>query len=364
MKSPTSARFVASLASVLALAPLAFAQKNPAPIDLGTLGGTFSQASGIGGKDNVVGAANLAGDLVTHAFISSPVPGTGPVLRKDLGSFIGPDGNSAAVSLSGAAIAGTSDANIGTDPDGNPITSTHSFYLPTATSTMQDIGTLGGDTTIAVYMRNGCVVGSSFLTDDTATHGFIWCAPTDSAVPGGVSITDLPPLNGGTTSYATGVNFNGTVAVGNSDASDGSTHAVQWRNAVIKDLGTLGGSYTGATAINAYGVVAGFGSLLGDAQVDAFIGFAGILIDFGSLGGSYAQANAISDSGIIVGSSNTTGDLDSHAFIWTPRTGMVDLNSMLPSGSPWDLLSANAIGADGTIVGIGIINGEAHAFAW
>jgi probable HAF family extracellular repeat protein len=45
---------------------------------------------------------------------------------------------------------------------------------------------------------------------------------------------------------------------------------------------------------------------------------------------------------------------------------MVDLNSYLPSGSPFiELNSANAVSADGTIVGVGTaVDGQAHAFTW
>jgi len=67
---------------------------------------------------------------------------------------------------------------------------------------------------------------------------------------------------------------------------------------------------------------------------------------------------------VVVGASNTTGDADVHAFIWNREHGLVDLNSLLPAGSPWDLNSANGIGDDGTIVGVGLLNGQSHAFRW
>jgi hypothetical protein len=42
----------------------------------------------------------------------------------------------------------------------------------------------------------------------------------------------------------------------------------------------------------------------------------------------------------------------------------VDLNSLLPAGSPWELNSASGISDEGTIVTLGFLNGQAHAFRW
>jgi probable HAF family extracellular repeat protein len=148
---------------------------------------------------------------------------------------------------------------------------------------------------------------------------------------------------------------------GNSDSSDGTTHAVLWVLGHIVDLGTLGGSFAQASAINELNIPVGFATTAGDLETHAWVGK---LHDIGTLGGSFAQANAINEDGVVVGSSNTTGDLDVHAFFWTLAKGMVDLNSLLPAGSPWDLQSANGIAGDGTIVGVGTINGESHAFSW
>lgn len=41
---------------------------------------------------------------------------------------------------------------------------------------------------------------------------------------------------------------------------------------------------------------------------------------------------------------------------------MLDLNSLIPSGSGWTLTEAYAINSSGQIVGSGIVNGVEHAF--
>jgi probable HAF family extracellular repeat protein len=41
---------------------------------------------------------------------------------------------------------------------------------------------------------------------------------------------------------------------------------------------------------------------------------------------------------------------------------MIDLNSLIPTGSGWQLLEAYGINNVGQIVGEGLLNGQAHAF--
>ena len=86
------------------------------------------------------------------------------------------------------------------------------------------------------------------------------------------------------------------------------------------------------------------------------------MTDLGTLGGSFAQATSINNLGVVVGFSNTTGDIDVHAFYWTPLTGMKDLNTLLPAGSPWVLNSATAITNSFQVVGVGTINGQSHGY--
>jgi len=54
-------------------------------------------------------------------------------------------------------------------------------------------------------------------------------------------------------------------------------------------------------------------------------------------------------------------NFNSHAFLWKDGV-MIDLNDLIPKGSPWMLQSAAGINAAGQIAGQGLINGEVHAF--
>jgi probable HAF family extracellular repeat protein len=353
-----SKRSVWALSAALAVAPLAVAQKAAAPVDLGTLGGTASVANAINSiNDEVVGGGNVFTDAYQHAVYTNSLG-----YLEDLESLIGIYGNSVANGVGAkGAITGTSDQIIDSDGD----IASHAFYFQSSRTGMVDLGTNGGTLAEGNDTQNGIVVGASTVAEDVAYTAFSWTPKS-----GMVNLNTLAHDHGlkGYNSYAFAIN-NGVV-VGNSDALDGNTDAVVWTlkaPKAITDLGTLGGSYAQAMALNGSGTIVGFSSLPGDGQFDAFVGtISGGLTDIGNLGGSYAQANGVNDSGVVVGSSNITGDTDVHAFIWTQDGGMVDLNSLLPSSSAFiELNSANAIAADGTIVGVGTAqDGQFHAFSW
>jgi probable HAF family extracellular repeat protein len=346
--------------AAMIVAPFAVAAPvTTAPVDLGTLGGSTSAANAINPTKLVlVGDSNISGDANAHAFRKI----LGGALQ-DLGTLpldpTTPTGNSsaAAVSLIGI-VAGTSDFDI-TDSTGTVNRYQHPFYY---TNSMKDMGTLGGSNAFANGIKDFAAVGSSFIAGDGATHAFYYKFTA-------AAMSDLGTLAGGLNSYAFAINLNGIVA-GASDSSDGTTHAVTWAGTTITDLGTLGGSYAQANAINDLDVAVGYGYTLGDNVAHAWIGN---MQDIGTLSatvggityqGSFAQANAINDYGIVVGSSNTPDDSAVHAFLYTAKSGMFDLNYILPAGSPWVLQSANGISLDGTVVGVGTINGEVHAFSW
>ena len=322
--------------------------------DLGTLGGTISQANSNNLFSQVAGFATTAGDAATHAFLWTKRHGmkdlgTLPILSCELA------GNSSASAINDAGIV------VGVSDYCDPVNGLVSHAFVDIRGHMNDLGTLGGSTAQANGINFwGQVVGFSFLTGDFVQHAVLWD-------PKGIQ--DIGTLVGGSNSQAFGINIWGQV-VGSSDTASGSTDPFLWDSKDgMKDLGTLGGMSAQANAINFRGEVVGFSSLQGEAATHAFVYSKGKLTDIGTLGGSFAEATGIDLYGDIVGFSNTTGDADVHAFMYTSKGGLQDLNTLIPTNSGWDLNTAQSINLgddfdqnDIRIVGTGVINGQQHAF--
>jgi probable HAF family extracellular repeat protein len=170
---------------------------------------------------------------------------------------------------------------------------------------------------------------------------------------------DLGVLAGGNWSSAYGINNSGTV-VGYGDVASGNFGAFVWNpQSGMLQLGTFGGLNSYATGLNNSGEVIGYASLSSGYE-HAFSAVGAVMTDLGTLGGS-SFAYGINDSGEIVGYSwPITGD-NPHAFLYLNGM-MIDLNSLIPSGSGWQLLEAYGINDTGQIVGEGLLNGQSHAF--
>jgi probable HAF family extracellular repeat protein len=300
--------------------------------DLGTLGGSYSEAFGINASGQVVGdAATSTGS--SHAFLYSGgvmfdlnLPGTSATAR--------------AINASGQIV--------GYYYDGS-----YQAYLDT-NGQITDLGNLGALYSAGYAVNAGAKACGSSMTSSNDEHAFLWSAGT---------MTDINPL-GGSYSSAHGINRTGQV-VGYGYLPNGAFHAFVRRGGVVTDLGTLGGSYSQADAINDAGKVVGQAYLAGNAKAHAFLwNGSGPLKDLGQLGGSYSQALALNSAASqIVGRASVPDPyyIVYHAFLYT-NGRMQDLNTLIPAGSGWTLSEAAGINDAGQIVGSGTKNGQLRAF--
>jgi probable HAF family extracellular repeat protein len=170
-----------------------------------------------------------------------------------------------------------------------------------------DLGTLGGERSLAYGLNNaGQVVGWS-ETNDGGEHAFLW---------NGSVLVDLHPSNGQSygASYAYGINEPGQVV-----GSLGE-RATVWNRGTAVDLGTLAGPFSSAYGINSGPQVVGWSCAADDCSVRrAFFWNGGAPIDLGTLGGPDSHAYGINDARQVVGWSyvaTTPGNFAQHATLW------------------------------------------------
>jgi probable HAF family extracellular repeat protein len=183
-------------------------------------------------------------------------------------------------------------------------------------------------------------------------------------------ITSLGTLSGGTSSAAYGISTDGSVIVGQSTSSNGFRAFRYTGLAGMVDLGTLPGHIGSAalgTNINGSAIV---GNSLSTSGFEAVIWrtFTGMQ----SLGvpAGYIESSAlgVDDAGnVAVGFVRQNNGGATQASMWTPATGMVDLNTYLPAIgmnlTGWTLTRASGVSADGTTIsGEGLYNGEFRAW--
>jgi len=323
----------------------ASAQTTYTVTDLGVLGETiinedrfnFSAGFGINASGEVTGTSSTA-DNEQHAFLY--IGGT----MTDLGKL------PLATSSAGLGVNDSGQVTGFSTPGGVLI---RAFLY--SGGTMTDLGSLGGefaDTEGFAINNSGRITGFS-NTVTPGIHAFLYSGGT---------MTDLGTL-GGSTSFGAAINDSGQITGRSSTTGDTASHAFLYSGGTMTDLGTLGGKFSFGNGINISGQVTGGSATTGDTASHAFLYSGGTMMDLGTLGGTFGQGLGINASGLVVGSSRVTGDTTEHAFFYSANTGMVDLNTLLPSDSGWTLTQATAINDSGQITGFGTNpSGLTHAF--
>jgi probable HAF family extracellular repeat protein len=134
-------------------------------VDLGTLGGTFSEGMAVNAYNQVVGSATTTGNRAQHAFSWTRLGG-----MVDLGS-LGGASQAFAVSDQGHVIGASGTAN----------GDVHAFWW-TKTSGMVDLGTVGGTASVAFAVNaHGQAAGHSYTAGNIAQHAVLWQVVTASA---------------------------------------------------------------------------------------------------------------------------------------------------------------------------------------
>ena len=175
-------------------------------------------------------------------------------------------------------------------------------------------------------------------------------------------MTDLGTLGSHTAGWwnvASGINKFGVV-VGTSYDASGNFFGFTWANGKMTKMGTLGGSWSQAYAINNKGQITGL-AYTANGSGHAFITSGTKLIDLGTFAGSTSTTwgFGINNLGVVVGQSTFQNTY--HAFVFSGGK-IKDLNKQIPAGSGWTLTEADGINDAGQIVGMGLKNGQQHAY--
>jgi probable HAF family extracellular repeat protein len=272
-------------------------------------------------------------------------------------------------------------------------------YRWTAGGGIANLSVLSGDTqsvATGISADGSVVVGNS--TSSLTAHPFIWTE--------GDGMINLGYLPGHDAGNAYGVSADGTVIVGSSfhNVPFALPRAYRLVGAVMQDLGTLaadsgsiayavsadGSTVVGGSALAAFRWTSGTGmvNIGGGTSNDSRIAYAvsgdgsvvtgrwgGIfrwtaadgMVALGALPtGNIATGLGITaDGSMIVGTSNSSQG--QRAVMWTAATGVVDLNSYLPTFgvdlTGWTLTYARAVSGNGrSITGEGQFNGQSRAW--
>jgi probable HAF family extracellular repeat protein len=369
MKFKSLAISLGVLALLATLAgPVAQAQNSPryTVVDLGPLGGTYSQSFYVSSKGVASGQASLAnGDW--HAVLWQNGK------ERDLGTFGGPDstvyfgGPNATGQVAGFAETSTP------DPNGEDFCGFAAQLVPSSGTclgflwqhgSMTPLSTLGGFNSAANAINDSGVIAG---TAETATPDIECPGPQvlhfEPVVWDKGKVKELPTYGGDPDGIAVAINNHGQVAGASGDCSAfnvtsfyylSPVHALLWQNGTVTNLGSLGGAFGNqAHGINNRGQVVGASDLAGDTVFHGFVWSQSTgMQDIAPLpGDTYSYALAINDAGVVTGLSIDSSFTVLRAFMVVNGVP-TDLNTLIPANSPLQLQTACSINSSGEIVGL------------
>lgn len=135
--------------------------------------------------------------------------------------------------------------------------------------------------------------------------------------------------------------------------------AFLWRDGKKSELAALGGAECFGAAMDETGTIVGWAHTAKKAK-HACLWKKEVPTDLGGLDGETSEAFGINSSGDVVGQAQDK-KYNLRAVLWKDG-GIIDLNTLIPAGSGWDLSRASGINSRGQIIGQGFKGGSAHAF--
>jgi len=349
---------------------LAAQQVHYTVVDLGTPGASYTIAGGLSNSGWVEGYSTLPGDTGPHAVLWHK----GAMI--DLGTLGGSFSDAAwrpnnSGNAAGGAETGAADPfNENFCGYGDNLICLPFFWRNSAKK-MTALPTLGGNNGWAAGMNNWDVVAGN--AENTTPE------PSCVGVPNVTQVFQYKPVlwikghvlalstfPGDPVGQALSINDWGQ-AVGWSGTCTTTVHGLLWQFGKAIDLGNFGGTGSEGVDINNLGQVVG-ASDLPDGTYHAFLWQWGKMTDLGTLTGDVSSSgDGINSWGQVVGGSfpsdySQTGI--SRAYIWQNGV-MTDLNTLIPANSPLYLLEATGtINDRGQIAGIALetSSGEVHAF--
>jgi probable HAF family extracellular repeat protein len=355
------------------------AQENSQPnyrvIELGTLGGTYSQPFYVSGKGVASGEASLT-DGNWHAILWQGA------FKWDLGTLGGLNSSALGSPNAISQVVGEAETSH-LDPHGEDFCGFYGSGAPWSGTTcrgflwqdgwMIPLPTLGGYNGAASAINNqGEVAGNA----ETATTDST-CPPYDPAlgqyqvlqekpvVWTNGHIKELPTYGGDPDGFAIAINEHGQVAGASGVCSTFNVvnglylspiHALLWDHGKATNLGSLGGKFGNqAHGMNNRGQVVGTSDLADDAVFHGFVWSRSTgMRDIPPLpGDTYSVALAINDRGVVTGVSLDSTFTTLHAFVVVDGVP-TDLNTLIPADSPLQLQTACGINSRGEITGLAV----------
>jgi probable HAF family extracellular repeat protein len=344
---------------------------------LSTLGGTSGVGNSVNNKGWVVGAANLKGDIITHAALWR----NGAIT--DLGTLGGPNSFvNFPVKNERGEIEGSAETST-PDPLGESFCDLLGFndgvtclgFLWKDGLKTRLTPLAGGNNSQANGINNrGQVVGvaENGVQDPTCTapqklrfEAVIWG-------PKKGQIQQLRPLSGDSDGFAAAINDNGEVTGCSGICANVNLNsclrAVVWKDGSPTSIGGLRGAlFSVGGDINNQGQVLGLSvlpdnTMPGNITYHSFFWQKGVVTDLGTLPGRpLVFAGGLNNKGQVVGHTCDATDTYCDAYIWENGV-MTDLNTLIPAGIY--LYYAGDINDRGEIAGVAVdpVSGATPAF--